>query len=135
MTGSGDAAVGIVLLSHSVELAQGLRSLLLQLGGLSERVSVAGGTQDGRLGTSPDLLAGAVSKVAGGSGVVVVADIGSAVLTARAWLATYSGAESVVLADAPFVEGAVAAAVTASTGADLASVVKAAQTAWSVRKL
>lgn len=135
MTGPVSSTVGIVLLSHSRDLAEGLRGLLTQLGGVGSSVSIAGGTSDGRLGTSPDLLADAVARVSAGAGVLVIADIGSAVLTARAWLADYSGPERVVLADTPFVEGAVAAAVTASTGADLDTVIAAAHGAWSVRKL
>ena len=71
-----------------------------------------------------------------GDGVVVLVDIGSAVLSLRA---LYEDGEldeaRVVLADAPLVEGAVAAAVTASVGGDLAAVVAAAEEARGARKL
>jgi phosphoenolpyruvate---glycerone phosphotransferase subunit DhaM len=66
--------------------------------------------------------------------VVILTDLGSAVLTSRAVLAD-EPREDVLLVDAPFVEGAVAAGVIAATGADLAAVVAAAQEAWDVRKL
>jgi dihydroxyacetone kinase DhaKLM complex PTS-EIIA-like component DhaM len=69
-----------------------------------------------------------------GSGVVVLADLGSAVLTARSVLADGRGAD-VILVDAPLVEGAVAAAVIAATGADLATVRAAAEEARDARKL
>ena len=67
----------------------------------------------------------------------MLTDLGSAVLTARAVLADRpAGAGSdVVLVDAPFVEGAVAAAVIAATGADLATVRAAAEEARDARKL
>ncbi len=127
--------VGLVLLSHSPALAEGLRDLVVQMSRLPEAVAAAGGTGDGRLGTSPTVLEEAVGRVSGGGGVLVLADIGSAVLTARAWLAGYHGDERVLLGDAPLVEGAVAAGVLASTGASLDDVRAAAQQAWSVRKL
>lgn len=126
--------VGLVLLSHSRQLAEGVRDLVGQVTRVPGAVAAAGGTEDGRLGTSPELLERAVGAVDRGGGVVILPDLGSAVLTARAWLAGYAGSDQVVLADAPFVEGAVAAGVTASTGAGLAQVRAAAEQAWQLRK-
>jgi PTS hybrid protein len=125
--------VGIVLVSHSRGLACGLRDMLLQIGDSDLPVAAAGGTDDGEVGTSYHLISEAISKVDGGSGVLVLTDLGSAVLTARAVLAD-SPRGDVVLVDAPFVEGAVAAGVIASTGADLGTVHAAAEEARSVRK-
>jgi PTS hybrid protein len=125
--------VGIVLVSHSRELASGLRSLLLQVAADGVAVEAAGGTADGRLGTSYDLVVAAVKRADRGSGVVVLPDLGSSVLTARAVLADHPTPD-VVLVDTPFVEGAVAAAVIAASGADLATVVAAAREAQHVRK-
>ncbi|MDH6117098.1 PTS hybrid protein [Kitasatospora sp. GAS204A] len=127
-------SVGIVLVSHSPLLAAGVRELVEQLGGGSVRVAVAGGTEDGELGTSYELITEAVRQADGGAGVVVLPDLGSSVLTARAVLADLGRAEELVLVDAPFVEGAVSAVVTASTGAGLAEVVRAAQEAWQAHK-
>ncbi|MEY9966004.1 PTS hybrid protein [Streptacidiphilus sp. MAP12-16] len=125
--------MGIVLVSHSAELAAGLRTLLDQLGGGLVPVAVAGGTEDGGLGTSYDLVVAAVAEADCGAGVLILPDLGSSVLTARAVLEDV-GREDVVLVDAPFVEGAVAAAVTASTGADLAAVAGSAREARTVAK-
>jgi phosphoenolpyruvate---glycerone phosphotransferase subunit DhaM len=125
-------SVGIVLVSHSAELASGLRALLAQLG--APTVETAGGTDDGGLGTSYDLVLAAIDRADTGAGVVVLPDLGSSVLTARAVLADHPHPDA-VLVDAPFVEGAVAAAAIAATGADLATVVAAAQEARHVRKL
>jgi dihydroxyacetone kinase DhaKLM complex PTS-EIIA-like component DhaM len=97
-------------------------------------VAVAAGTEEGELGTSSELIGAAVREVDGGAGVVVLPDLGSAVLTARAVLAELGREEDVLLLDAPFVEGAVAAVVTASTGAGLAEVARAAREAWQARK-
>jgi PTS hybrid protein len=125
--------VGIVLVSHSAVMAEGLRELLAELGSGAVPVVLAAGTADGGIGTSYDLILRAVDAADGGAGVAVLADLGSAVLTARAALADHPR-PGAVLVDAPFVEGAVAAAVTASAGAVLAEVVAAAQQAWEFRK-
>lgn len=161
--------VGIVLVSHSARLAEGAADLASQVSGGTVRVLAAGGTEDGELGTSAEKIARAVAGAEAGAGVLVLPDLGSAVLTVRALLAdaaladlegpgTTEGRAStdgpadtgsladagslagtpaarVVLVDAPFVEGAVAATVTAAAGADLPAVAAAAEEAWHARKL
>jgi phosphoenolpyruvate---glycerone phosphotransferase subunit DhaM len=128
--------VGIVLVSHSEHLALGLREVLSQVSTDEVPIEIAGGTDDGRVGTSYDRIAAAVDRADRGAGVVILADLGSAVLTARAVLADReTGGAEPVLVDAPFVEGAVAAAVLAGTGADLATVIAAAVEARDARKL
>jgi PTS hybrid protein len=129
-----NATVGIVLLSHSRAIAEGAADVAAQVSAGSVRIVGVGGTDDGRRGTSLDALAGAVDKVSSGAGVVIIPDLGSAVLTVKAYLAD-SAASDVVVADAPFVEGAVAAAVTAAGGATLAEVLAATEGARDVRKL
>ncbi|MDY0816126.1 dihydroxyacetone kinase phosphoryl donor subunit DhaM [Kitasatospora purpeofusca] len=126
--------VGIVLVSHSAALAGGLRELLGELASAEVRVVVAAGTEDGGLGSSYELIARAVVAADSGAGAVVLPDLGSSVLTALTVLED-EPRPGVVLVDAPFVEGAVAAAVTASTGAALAEVVAAAEEARGFRKL
>jgi PTS hybrid protein len=131
--------VGIVLVSHSEQLAYGLREVLLQVGTADVPVEVAGGTEDGRIGTSYQRISAAIDRADRGAGVLVLTDLGSAVLTARTVLEDRSTAEHTgsvaVLVDAPFVEGAVAAAVFAATGADLAAVTAAARDARDAHKL
>jgi len=126
--------VGIVLVSHSVRLAEGAADLAAQVGGGTIAVVAAGGTDDGGLGTSAAKVERALRDAEGGAGVVVLPDLGSAVLTVRALLEDLPDV-TVALADAPFVEGAVAATVTAAAGADLMAVAKAAEEAWHARKL
>ena len=126
--------VGIVLVSHSVRLAEGAADLAAQVGGGTVAVVAAGGTNDGGLGTSAAKVERALRDAEGGAGVVVLPDLGSAVLTVRALLEDLPDV-TVALADAPFVEGAVAATVTAAAGADLMAVAKAAEEAWHARKL
>jgi phosphoenolpyruvate---glycerone phosphotransferase subunit DhaM len=126
--------VGIVLVSHSAALADGLRQLVGQVAGEEVPVSVAAGTVDGRLGTSDESIRAAIGAADRGGGVVLLADLGSAVLTARTVLEDLERAD-VVLVDAPFVEGAVAATVLAGTGASLSEVVAAAREARHANKL
>jgi phosphoenolpyruvate---glycerone phosphotransferase subunit DhaM len=131
--------VGIVLVSHSSRLAEGVAELAGQVSGGTVTIVAAGGTDDGGLGTSAAKVEAALERAESGAGVLVLPDLGSAVLTVRALLAELPDApvpiSTVTVADAPFVEGAVAATVTAAAGADLKAVAKAAEEAWHARKL
>jgi len=130
-----DGTVGIVLVSHSAALAEGAAQLAAQISGGTVAVVPAGGTDDGDLGTSAEKVRQAVGQADRGAGVVILPDLGSAVLTVRALLADDDDlAASVELADAPFVEGAVAATVTAVGGANAKAVLSAAEEAWHARK-
>jgi PTS hybrid protein len=133
---SDGARVGIVLVSHSAELAAGAAELAEQVGGGMVAVVPAGGTEDGGIGTSIDKVRGAILAAQAGAGVVLVPDLGSSVLTVRALLADDTDLpEPLALADAPFVEGAVAAAVIAAAGGDIKAVLGAAEEARNARKL
>ncbi|MFE3093826.1 PTS-dependent dihydroxyacetone kinase phosphotransferase subunit DhaM [Streptomyces sp. NPDC059248] len=129
--------VGIVLVSHSGPVARASAELAVALAGAGPDapVAAAGGTPDGGLGTSSELIAEAAAAVDRGAGVAVLVDLGSAVLTVKAMLA--EGDElppDTRLVDAPFLEGAIAAVVTAAAGGDLASVEAAAGEAYGYRK-
>ena len=129
--------VGIVLISHSIGLAEGAAELAGQIAH-GVRVVPAGGTDDGRLGTSTERITAAIEAADAGDGVLLLPDLGSSVLSALAVLADldpeYDG-KRIRLADAPFVEGAVAAAVAASGGFDLATVTTTAEEARDAHKL
>ena len=129
------ATVGIVLVSHSAELAEGAAHLAAQVSGGTVTIVAAGGTDGGELGTSAAKVARGLSQAESGAGVVVLPDLGSAVLTVRAVLEDHGEAATVLLADAPFVEGAVAATVTAAAGGDVKAVAAAAEEARHARKL
>ncbi|MGO4636598.1 dihydroxyacetone kinase phosphoryl donor subunit DhaM [Streptomyces sp. 2RAF24] len=129
--------VGIVLVSHSAAVAASVAELARGLAGGGDTAPIvpAGGTPDGGLGTSSDLITEAAKAANGGAGVALLVDLGSAVLTVKALLAEGDELpEGSRLVDAPFVEGAVAALVTASTGADLDAVTAAASEAYTYRK-
>jgi phosphoenolpyruvate---glycerone phosphotransferase subunit DhaM len=131
--------VGIVLVSHSAQLAAGAAHLAAQVSGGTVTIVAAGGTDDGDLGTSAAKVSEALRRADQGAGVVVLPDLGSAVLTVKTVLEdvleNHGDATAVLLADAPFVEGAVAATVTAAAGGDIKAVAAAAEEARHARKL
>ena len=127
--------VGIVLVSHSFELAHGLAEMAAQVAGSDVRVEPAGGGPDGTLGTTGDTVWAAIVRADSGQGVVVLADLGSSVLTVRHLLEEGRGNGHIRLVDAPFVEGAIAAAVMSSAGQELEDVARAAEEARGATKL
>ena len=126
--------VGIVVVSHSSELAAGLAELAAQMAGPDVRIEHAGGTSDGALGTDEGRVRDAIRRADQGDGVVVFGDLGSAILTIRHVLDSRAN-NHVTLIDAPIVEGTVAAAVMASAGSGLEDVVRAAEDARGAHKL
>jgi phosphoenolpyruvate---glycerone phosphotransferase subunit DhaM len=126
--------VGIVVVSHSAHLARGVAELAGQMAGPSVRIEPAGGTPDGSLGTSDELVRGAISRADQGGGVLILGDLGSAILTVRHVLQSQGNGHT-VLADAPLVEGAVAAAVAASAGCEIDQVARAAEEARGASKV
>ncbi len=122
--------VGLVFVSHSAKIADGLIELAGQMASGATLVA-AGGTDEGGIGTSFEKVSAAIAEADSGSGVVVLCDLGSAILTAETALDFLDDEvrERVRIVDAPLVEGGVAAAVAAETGGDLAGVVAAAESA------
>jgi PTS hybrid protein len=129
--------VSLVLVSHSRKLAEGLQEMVEQVAGPEVRVTVAGGTEDGRLGTSAPAITEAIRMVDDGHGVLVLIDLGSAALSADLALEDLEPAQRgrVRISPAPFVEGAILAAVEATLGSDLDAVAAAAARAFDLPKL
>ena len=125
--------VGIVIVSHSARIADGVVELARQMAGPGGAIVAAGGLDapGDPTGTDPTRILAALQVAGDGDGVVVLMDLGSAVQSAeqaRAMLDPAT-AERVVLCEAPLVEGAVAAAVAASIGGSLRDVVAEARNA------
>ncbi len=126
--------VGIVLVSHSRPLASALVTLVGQMAaGERPPIAIAAGVGPDReeLGTDAAEIAEAVQSVSDGSGVAVLMDLGSAILSAEMALDLLPEElrGQVRLVGAPFVEGAVAAAVQASLGSDLDTICSEAEQA------
>lgn len=115
--------IGLVAVSHSRALAEAAVELALQMGGAQPpTVRVAAGGPDDDLGTDAVAIAAAIDEADSGEGVLVLMDLGSAILSAETALDFVAAPERVRLSSAPFVEGLVAAVVTASGGAGLDAV-------------
>ena len=128
--------VGIVIVSHSADIAAGTAALAAQMAGDEVHIEAAGGAPDGGLGTDAAVVQAAITAADQGDGAIVLGDLGSAILTVRAVLEEHAnGNGSVRLVDAPLVEGAIAAAVVASAGMTLDAVVSAAEEARVIPKL
>lgn len=123
--------VGIVLVSHSHAIAEGAAELARQMGGEDVRIETAGGldTPEHEIGTDAVLVEKAIERAWSEDGVLVLMDLGSAVLSAEMALDLLPEhmREKVVLTEAPFVEGAVAAAVTSRIGSSLERVAEEAR--------
>ena len=130
--------VGLVLVAHSETLLEGLREMTAQVAGPDVLIATAGGTGDGRLGTSaPHIEAALRLLLERTDDVLVLLDLGSAVLSLDVALGSLTLDERarVRVADAPLVEGAVVAAVQASLGSSIDEVARAAEQATHLPKL
>jgi PTS hybrid protein len=129
--------VGIVVVSHSAQIAAGTVELARQMAGPELRIEGTGGIADGSLGTDAAAIMAAIEAADGGAGVLVLVDLGSAVLATQTALELLGEevAGRVRLSGGPLVEGAVVAALQASIGDPLDVVLAAAEGAASLPKL
>jgi phosphoenolpyruvate-protein phosphotransferase/dihydroxyacetone kinase phosphotransfer subunit len=125
--------VGIVLVSHSKALATAVKELVVAMAGptLPLRVAAGAGENHAELGTDATDILDAINEVMSEDGVLILMDIGSAILSAETALGFLDDSQRarVRCCAAPFVEGAVAAGVRASLGSPLEEVVCEAETA------
>jgi phosphoenolpyruvate-protein phosphotransferase/dihydroxyacetone kinase phosphotransfer subunit len=123
--------IGIVLVSHSAKVAEGVAELAREMGGADVRLEPVGGLDmpDRPMGTDAVLVMRAIERVWSDDGVLVLMDLGSAVLSAEMALDMLptDRRERILLCEAPFVEGAVAAAVAARLGRSLPEVAEEAR--------
>ena len=131
--------VGIVVVSHSEALAEGVVLLAREMGGEDLAIEAAGGISDTDpahpvLGTDADRVRGAIERAMSPDGVLVLMDLGSALMSAEFAVEMLEGASGPVkLSAAPLVEGTVAAAAAASGGATLEEVASEARGALAMK--
>lgn len=115
--------VGIVLISHSNKVAEGIKDIIRQV--IKEvPIEVAGGTEENEIGTSVDKIQVAIEHANDGNGVLLFYDIGSAKMNAEVAL-EITGADNIKIIEAPLLEGAYVAAVESGMGKDLENVYSA----------
>ncbi|GAA2778578.1 dihydroxyacetone kinase phosphoryl donor subunit DhaM [Saccharopolyspora taberi] len=120
--------VGLVIVSHSAKLAEGVVELAAQMAP-EVRVLPAGGLAEGTVGTDFEKVSAALAEANTGAGAVLLYDLGSAQMVAELAVESLGDPRSAIVAEAPLVEGAVAAAVAAQGGKDLKEVAEAAEEA------
>lgn len=115
--------VGIVIISHSRNLAESVVEYTRMMAA-DAHVAAAGGLEDGSFGTSFDKIYGAIEAVYSDDGVILLMDMGSAVMTAEMVIEAY-GSDKVLMADCPILEGAVVATIDALGGMTQAEIMAA----------
>ena len=125
MTGN----VGIVIVSHSPDVARGTADMVRQMVGEEVPLAWCGGASGGGLGSSVEAIAAAIDRAWSDKGVAILVDLGGAELNSEmaVELLSQERRDKVVVCNAPIVEGAVIAATEASGGASLDEVRRTAE--------
>ena len=130
--------VGIVIVSHSWKVAEGVCDIAREMAQGFTGLIPAGGLEDGSIGTDAQKIADAIVEADSGDGVVILADIGSSIMSSEAAIELLEDDNrkiNAVIADAPILEGAVCAVVEAAAGGSLDSVLKSAEESKEASKL
>jgi phosphoenolpyruvate---glycerone phosphotransferase subunit DhaM len=116
--------VGIVIVSHSQDIAKGTADMVRQMVGSEVKVAFCGGNPDGGLGTNVPLIIAAIDKAWSSKGVVILVDLGGAETNSEMAVEMLEPTrrDLVVVCNAPIVEGAVMAATEAAGGGSLEQV-------------
>jgi phosphocarrier protein FPr len=127
--------IGIVLVSHSHLLAQGLKEVVTQITNNSVKVAAAGGLDEVTMGTDAHRIYQAIQEVYAPEGVLVLLDLRNALLSTQVAMGMLPSEQQahVTLSSAPFVEGALVATVEASLGRNLAEINAAAEAAKTMK--
>ena len=127
--------VNLLIVSHSAQLAAGVQEFASQVAGDTVKIAAAGGAADGSLGTSVERIQDGLQAVSSPDGVLILVDLGSAVISVETVLEVFSGGPTLI-SDAPLVEGAYLAALEATAeGATLEQVAAAALQARELIKV
>ncbi len=121
--------VGIVIVSHSIDVAKGAADMVRQMVGEEVRVAYCGGNAEGGLGTDVTLILQAINSIWSPKGLAIMVDLGGAETNSEMAVEMLPAERrgSIVICNAPIVEGAVIAATEASGGANLATVRRTAE--------
>ena len=128
--------VSILIVSHSKKIADGTKELAEQMKQKDVEIRAVGGTAEGEIGTDPDAINAALEEINKKDGVIILADLGSAVMSVNMvmdWL-DEDVRKRVVLADAPIVEGAVFAAVESGLGNSISDILSSIESLDIIKK-
>lgn len=110
--------VGIVVVSHSQKVSEGAKELALQMAA-DAKIAAAGGLQDGSIGTDMEKITNAINEVMSDDGVIMLVDMGSAIMTSEMAIEMSDKPEKIKIVDTPVVEGTIFGAVEASIGSSM----------------
>ena len=130
--------VGIVIVSHSNKISEGVVDMCREMAGKEQKIISAGGLDDYSLGTDAVKIANAIENADSGDGVLVFADLGSAILSTEMAIDILKDSSKdirVEIADAPIVEGAIAGSIEAYIGGNLESCLTKAEEVKNFSKL
>lgn len=121
--------VGVVIVSHSDKVAEGIKEIALQMSPKA-KIATAGGTCDGRLGTEAEKIFNAICQVYSDDGVIILFDLGSAFMNAEMAIDFFSKemSEKIEIADGALIEGAITASVEAGMGRSRVEIIQALRT-------
>lgn len=128
--------VGVVIVSHSAKVAEGILELAMEMAKPGQKVVAAGGMSDGSIGADAEKIKQAIMKAYSDDGVIILVDLGSALLSTEMVIESLDEKYKplVKIADAPILEGAIAAVVEASIGSGLDEVLATAVNARELHK-
>ncbi len=128
--------VSILIVSHSKEIALGAKKLAEQMNQGGVEILAVGGTKDGEIGTDPDAIYSSLKKINKDDGVIILADLGSAVMNINMIIDSFDKdtKKKIILADAPIVEGAVFATVEAGVGKNLYDILSSIESPDVIKK-
>jgi len=129
--------IGIVIVSHSKKISDGIVEMCKEMTKDDIRIISAGGTRDGRLGTDATLIVEAICEANSGDGVVILADIGSSIMSSEMAIEMVPDEirEKTIILDTPIVEGSLAAAIQACISNDLEEIKRSALEAKYMNKV
>ena len=125
--------VGFVIVSHSARLAEGVTDLARMMA-RTVPIAAAGGLEDGSFGTSFEKISNAIAEVYSDDGVIMLMDMGSAVMTAEMVIESMED-RKIVMADCPIAEGAVTGTVSAESGSSLEEILEELEQVGTQKKL
>ena len=125
--------VGFVIVSHSAKLAEGVVDLARMMAKTAP-MAAAGGLEDGSFGTSFEKISNAIDEVYSDDGVILLMDMGSAVMTTEMVIESMDG-RTLAMADCPVAEGAVTGSLDAEAGMTLEEILADLEQVGTLKKL
>jgi len=129
---------GVIIVSHSEKLAEGLRDIVMEMNDGSVEVIAAGGADDGRIGTNTTKIKNAIETLAKRDQILIFVDLGSAVICSETAIELLEDGElekKVHIVDAPLVEGVIGGVIQATICNDLEKIIATAKEGASLRKV